>query len=63
MPTFHHNITMWGIKMLNEEIEVLRTILYNAISENDSEWILKVSKKLDELIVKYYEHDNNAMPC
>jgi hypothetical protein len=54
---------MWGIKMLNEEIEVLRTILYNAISENDSEWILKVSKKLDELIVKYYEHDNNAMPC
>ncbi len=44
---------------LNRKIEMTRRILNNAVSMNMSkEIILKISKKLDRLIVEFYQQEN-----
>lgn len=49
------NNIMWVIIMLLiDEMESTRGLLYDIIDKSDRDSILKLSQKLDDLIVRYY---------
>ncbi|MBZ2176000.1 Spo0E family sporulation regulatory protein-aspartic acid phosphatase [Schnuerera sp. xch1] len=50
---------MSDLENLKEEIEKIRHRLYQDISNNSKEEILKTSKELDEAIIKYLKNQLN----
>ncbi|TDT61867.1 aspartyl-phosphate phosphatase Spo0E family protein [Fonticella tunisiensis] len=43
--------------LLLDKVEMLRGLLYEFLTHNDREMILRISQELDELIVEYYNKE------